>query len=107
MAASTSPIKVDVETDRLISHAAHFLGSSKKDVVDAAVREYVESHREAIQAGISQALRQLDGSMAASVSFVTGMSREELEELGGFAEDDTNRGPQENEVGAPITGLGD
>ena len=36
MASGVAPVKVDVETDALISHAAHFLDKSKKDVVDAA-----------------------------------------------------------------------
>lgn len=82
--AMTAPIKVDPDTDRLISHAAHFLQRSKKDVVDIAVREYVDRHRDAIQQGVLEALRSLDGSSAASVSLLTGMSRDELDELGGL-----------------------
>ena len=46
MATAVSPIKVDAETDRLLSDAAHFLGRSKKDVVDVAVRDYVDAHRD-------------------------------------------------------------
>jgi hypothetical protein len=80
----TAPIKIDLETDQLVSHAAHFLSRSKKDVVDDAIREYVERHRDEIQQGVSAALRQLDGSTASMVSLLTGSSREELEELGGF-----------------------
>jgi hypothetical protein len=83
--ASVAPIKVDAQTDRLISHAAHFLGRSKKDVVDAAMREYIENHRAEIQEAVTAALRQLDGSVAGSVSLLTGLSRAELDELGGFA----------------------
>lgn len=86
MATTTAPIKVDPKTDQLISHAAHFLQSSKKDVVDSAVREYVEKHRDAIQSGVLEALRTLDGSTQSAVSLVTGMSREELDELGGLPE---------------------
>jgi hypothetical protein len=86
MAAAATPIKVDAKTDQLISHAAHFLGRSKKDVVDVAVREYIENHRSEIQGAVQQALRQLDGSIAGSVALLTGMSRQELDELGGFSE---------------------
>ena len=82
--ATTAPIKVDADTDRLISHAAHFLQRSKKDVVDIAVREYVERHRSAIQDGVLDALRSLDGSSASSVALLTGMTRAELDELGGL-----------------------
>jgi hypothetical protein len=30
MAAATAPIKVDIATDELVSHAAHFMSRSKK-----------------------------------------------------------------------------
>ncbi|MFF0230413.1 hypothetical protein [Micromonospora sp. NPDC005254] len=86
MATAVTPIKVDSQTDQLISHAAHFLGRSKKDVVDAAVREYIENHRAEIQQAVGEALRQLDGSTAGSVALLTGMSRAELDEVGGFSE---------------------
>ncbi|MGC4805250.1 hypothetical protein [Micromonospora sp. DT233] len=86
MAAAATPIKVDAQTDQLISHAAHFLGRSKKDVVDVAVREFIENHRSEIQQAVGEALRQLDGSTASSVALLTGMSRGELDDLGGFSE---------------------
>jgi predicted transcriptional regulator len=81
--AATAPIKVDPATDGLISHAAHFLGRSKKDVVDVAVREYVENHRDQINAGVRTALQQLDGSLESAVSLVTGFDANKLDELGG------------------------
>jgi predicted transcriptional regulator len=84
MAAATAPIKVDVATDELISHAAHFMARSKKDVVDAAVREYIDAHREEINAGIKAALGRLNGSDAAAVSLMTGLSNAELDDLGGL-----------------------
>jgi len=86
MTTATAPIKVDVETDALISHAAHFLQQSKKDVVDVAVREYIENHRGEIHAGVRGALSKLNGTTQSAVALVTGMSREELDELGGFDE---------------------
>ncbi|AYG03867.1 hypothetical protein D7I44_10190 [Gryllotalpicola protaetiae] len=85
MTTITAPIKVDAETDSRISHAAHFLQQSKKDFVDAAVREYIENHRADIEAGVRDALLKLDGSTQSAVALVTGMSAEELDELGGFA----------------------
>lgn len=83
---ANAPIKVDAQTDRLIAHAAHFLGSSKKDIVDAAVREYIENHRESIQQGVLEALGQLDGSSASSVALLAGLSKEELDDVGGVVE---------------------
>lgn len=88
MVAAAAPIKVDPDTDGLISQAAHFLGRSKKDVVDIAIREYVENHRDEINLGVRAALQQLDGSTASAVSLLTGLSADKLAELGGVREDD-------------------
>lgn len=82
-----APIKVDVETDRLISHAAHFLGRAKKDIVDLAVREYIAAHRDEINEGVRTALRQLDGSTGSAVALLTGISEDQLDEYGGIARD--------------------
>lgn len=84
MTVATAPIKVDVATDELVSHAAHFMSRSKKDIVDAAVREYIDAHRAEINAGIKSALGQLNGSDAAAVSLMTGLSAADLDELGGL-----------------------
>ena len=86
MATATSPIKVDAATDELISHAAHFMSRSKKDIVDAAVREYIDAHRAEINQGIAVALAQLNGTESNAVSVMTGLSAEELDDLGGFPE---------------------
>lgn len=84
MATTLAPIKVDSETDALISHAAHFLRASKKDVVNEAVREYIERHRDEIQKAAIDALRALDGTTKSAVHLLTDASDEELDELGGF-----------------------
>lgn len=65
MGSGIAPIKVDAETDELVSHAAHFMSRSRKDIIDAAVREYIAAHRDEINAGIKAALGQLNGSDAA------------------------------------------
>ena len=83
---TTAPIKVSPSTDQLVSHASHFLSMSKKDVVEVAVREYIDTHRDEINEGIRDALTQLDGSAGAAVRLLTGMSSEELDELGGLPE---------------------
>jgi hypothetical protein len=84
MAATSAPIKVDVGTDQLISHAAHFMGKAKKDVVDAAVREYIDKHRGEINDGIRAALSRLDGSSKSAVSLLAGLSPDQLDEYGGL-----------------------
>ena len=83
MATATAPIKIDTATDELVSHAAHFMSRSKKDIVDAAVREYIDVHREEINAGISAALAKLNGTDGAAVSMMTGIAAEEIDDLGG------------------------
>jgi predicted transcriptional regulator len=88
MAQAATPIKVDQTTDALISHVAHFLDRSKKDVVDAAVREYVERHRDEINEGVRAALQQLDGTTASAVSLLTGFDAAKLDELGGLDSSD-------------------
>jgi hypothetical protein len=82
--AAQTPIKVSTETDALIGHAAHFLHTTKKEVVDRAVRDFVEAHRDELNAGVRDALNQLDGSKAGALSLLTGMSRERIDELGGI-----------------------
>ncbi len=84
MAATSAPIKVDVGTDQLISHAAHFLGKAKKDVVELAVREYIESHRTEINEGVRVALSRLDGSSASAVSLLTDVPVDQLQDYGGM-----------------------
>jgi hypothetical protein len=82
--AMAAPIKVDVSTDQLIAHAAHFLGKAKKDLVDAAVREYIDAHRGEINAGVREALSQLDGSSKSAISLLTAVPADQLDEYGGL-----------------------
>jgi len=84
MPTVTAPIKVDAQTDEIISHAAHFLGRSKKDIVDVAVREYLDNHRTEIETGVLSALKQLNGDIPAAVSLLTGLTPDQLDDLGGF-----------------------
>lgn len=66
---TVTPIKVDQATDRLVSDAAHFLGRTKKDIVGAAVREFVEAHSTEIDAGIEASITRVSevgGAIAAT-----------------------------------------
>lgn len=82
--AAIAPIKVDAETDRLISTGAHFLGTSKKAFVDEAVRSYIQNHRDEITKAVLETLKQLDGSDTSVVSALTGVSVEDVKRLGGM-----------------------
>ena len=77
-------IKVSPEGDKLITSGAHYLRMSKKDLVEV----YLNARREEMKAGMRELLSQLDGNRAARVAMLAGMTREELETVGGIEEDD-------------------
>jgi uncharacterized protein (DUF1778 family) len=81
-----APLKIDPATDELISQAAHFLGLTKKDFVDQAARAYLEQRREEIRRGMIESMKLLDGSLTSSVSMLTGLTPERIEELGGVGD---------------------
>jgi hypothetical protein len=80
-------VKVSPEGDKLITSGAHYLHMSKKDLVEAAVAFYLDARREEMQAGMRELLSELDGSRAARVAMLAGMTREELDSVGGVTED--------------------
>lgn len=82
-----APLKVDPETNRLISDGAHFLSMTKKDLVAEAVRAYLAQRRDELHSAMRESMAALDGSLASKVSLLTGLSRERLDELGGVVEE--------------------
>jgi hypothetical protein len=81
-----APVKVDADTDRLLSETAHFLHKSKKDVLAEALREYVASQREQLHRSMIDTMRVLDGTDTARISLMTGLSPKRIAELGGIGE---------------------
>lgn len=81
-------VKVSPEGDKLITSGAHYLHMSKKDLVEAAVAFYLDARREEMQAGMRELLSELAGSRASRVAMLAGMTRAELESVGGTDEDD-------------------
>ncbi|MGP3955732.1 hypothetical protein ACTWPT_07010 [Nonomuraea sp. 3N208] len=79
-----APLKVDIETDRLITQGAHFLNVTKKDLVADAVKIYMELKREEIRRGVIDAMKVLDGSLKADVMALTGLTAEEIDAVGGI-----------------------
>jgi hypothetical protein len=80
-------VKISPEGDRLITSGAHYLHMTKKDLVEAAVAFYLDARREEMQAGMRELLSTLDGSRAARIAMLAGMTREELDSVGGVEED--------------------
>jgi hypothetical protein len=60
---------------------------SKKDLVGVAVAFYLDAGCEEMQAGMRQLLAELDGNRTARIAMLAGMSREELESVGGVEDD--------------------
>lgn len=81
-----APLKVDPAVDELISQGAHFLGVTKKDLVAAAVMDYLAARREQIHLRMREAMRVLDGTTKARVALLTGISPEDIDRLGGIDE---------------------
>ncbi len=86
MAVQSAPVKVDQETHALIAHGATALHMSQKDLLAAAVREYLSARREEINAALRRTMEMLDGTQSSQVAALTGMSKERLDELGGVRE---------------------
>jgi hypothetical protein len=82
-------VKVSPEGDKLITSGAHYLHMSKKDLVEAAVAFYLDARREEMQAGMRELLSELDGSRASRIAVLAGMTRAELDSVGGAEEEDT------------------
>jgi hypothetical protein len=80
----TAPLKIDVRTDELACHAAHFLGMTKKQYVAEAVAYYTEHRRAEIEKGVKTVLASLDGSRENDVRVLSGLTAERIEELGGI-----------------------
>jgi len=57
--AMFTPIKIDPAIDRLVADAAHVLGRTKKDIVAAAVRDFIEAHQAELAAGVTAAADRL------------------------------------------------
>lgn len=71
----------------MIGHAAHFLQTSKKDIVDLAIRDYTEAHRVEINEGVRTALVGLGENATSAVSEITGLAPQRLAEVGGVSDD--------------------
>ncbi|WP_197523020.1 hypothetical protein [Actinokineospora pegani] len=86
MAGASVPVKIDQETHSLLAHAATALRTTQKDLLEAAVREYLSARREKISASLRRTMQLIDGSDASRVAVLTGLSPERLDELGGVSE---------------------
>jgi hypothetical protein len=69
----------------LATEGAHFLGQAKKQYLADAVAYYTDLRRGEIEKGVRASLATLDGGRDNAVRLLTGMSDEQIEELGGIS----------------------
>ena len=86
VAKRQSRLKVAPVVDEMISRGAHFMGVTKKDLVAAAVRDYLAVRREEIHCAMGEAMRVLNGTTTSRVALLTDVTRQDIDRLGGIGE---------------------
>ena len=87
MARAQSPIKVHESTKEKVRYAASMTGLQQSEIVEQAVDEYVERHREEFAARIERARLALLGGKASAIAYASGLTVEDVERLGGVNPD--------------------
>ncbi|GIE98205.1 hypothetical protein [Paractinoplanes rishiriensis] len=82
-----APLKVDPAVDELIASGANFLGMTKKDLVVEAVQFYLDARRDEMRRRMRNLMHPLDDTRASRVALLSGLSRDQLDRLGGAAEE--------------------
>lgn len=59
---------------------------TEKDFAAEATRAYLEQERDRIRVGMVESMKVLDGSLTASVALLTGLTPEEIANLGGVGD---------------------
>jgi hypothetical protein len=87
MARAQSPIKVHESTKEKVRYAATMTGLKQAELVEQAVDEYIERHREQFAARLDRARAALLGGEASSLAHSLGVTEEDVARLGGVAAD--------------------
>jgi hypothetical protein len=83
MARAQSPIKVHESTKEKVRYAASMTGLKQAELVEQAVNEYVERHREEFAHRLERARRALLGGEASALAYSAGVTEEDVARLGG------------------------
>src|SRR4051794_33848571 len=83
MARAQSPIKVHESTKDKIRYAALMAGLKQAELVELAVDEYVERHREEFGRRMDRAREALLGGKASALAYSADISEEDVERVGG------------------------
>lgn len=87
MARAQSPIKVHEATKEKVRYAALMAGLKQAELVERAVDEYVERHREDFGRRMERAREALLGGKASALAYSAGVSEDDVERVGGVAVD--------------------
>jgi hypothetical protein len=87
MAGAQSPIKVHESTKEKVRYAAAVVGIQQAELVERAVDEYVERHREEFGRRMERAREALLGGKASTLAYSAGVTAEDVERVGGVALD--------------------
>jgi hypothetical protein len=87
MLRAQSPIKVHEATKEKVRYAALMAGLKQAELVERAVDEYVERHREDFAQRMEQAQEALLGGKSTTLAYSLGVSETDVQRVGGVAAD--------------------
>jgi hypothetical protein len=99
MARAQSPIKVHESTKEKVRYAALMSGLQQAELVERAVDEYVERHREEYARRMERAREALLGGKSSALAYATGVAEEDVARLGGVESDQV--GPRKSRQATP------
>lgn len=82
-----SPIKVHEATKEKVRYAALMAGLKQAELVERAVDEYVEHHRELFALRMERAHEALLGGKTSTLAYSVGVGEADVERVGGVASD--------------------
>jgi hypothetical protein len=82
-----SPIKVHEATKEKVRYAALMAGLKQTELVERAVDEYVERHREDFAQRMERAREALLGGKTATLAYSTGVDEADVRRVGGVSSD--------------------
>ncbi len=87
MLRAQSPIKVHEATKEKVRYAALMAGLKQAELVERAVDEYVERHREDFAQRMERAQRALLGGKSATLAYSLGIEEADVQQVGGVSSD--------------------
>lgn len=90
MARAQSSIKVRESTKEKVRDAALMSGLQQAELVERAVDEYIERHREEFGRHMERAREALLGGKASTLAYATGVAEEDVARVGGVSADPAN-----------------